>query len=501
TVDLSHHLFYQRLITDRCTLADAVQTFVKVLSDNHITTGEALTFEAESVASDPDQVDHYYGALAVKRLLESSSPQQIADYVNLAHKEALARRISILIHDDAVDLHLVEEALQEFAELPVGESQVSANIAIGIRVRLVSILISDNLFYIGVAKNYITMRDVAALTNRYIGKYGQRSRIGGKSAGMILANRILLPGFGEPSGFEDAVEEVESYYVTARVFNHFIEHNRLEEGHGLKYLEVEERDRFHDDLARRFLRGVFPKEVRVQLEEVLQKLGDGPLIVRSSSLLEDNMGFPFYGKYDSVFIANQGSPDDRLEELLGAIKQVYVSILASSVIEYRKDKSLLDYDDVMCVLIQRVVGNRHGDYFFPEVAGVAFSRNQYRWSPRIRAEDGVARIVYGLGTRAVDRSGDDYPRLVALSHPDLRPEGTRAEKIKYSQRYVDVLNLQTRQVESVHFIDLFAAIRTGDPGSQTLYTPERGLGCRRRRVVRSPVLSGHSGIRERGHHL
>jgi hypothetical protein len=63
-------------------------------------------------------------------------------------------------------------------------------------------------------------------------------------------------------------------------------------------------------------------------------------------------------------------------------------------------------------------------------------------------------MVMGLGTRAVDRTGDDYPRITSLSAPTLRPEVTKSEKIKYSQRYVDVLNLETKQLETVNFVDL-----------------------------------------------
>ena len=59
--------------------------------------------------------------------------------------------------------------------------------------------------------------------------------------------------------------------------------------------------------------------------------------------------------------------------------------------------------------------------FYPPLAGVAFGRNPFRWTQRIRREDGLARLVFGLGTRAVERT-DDYTRLVALSHPLLRPE-------------------------------------------------------------------------------
>ena len=456
-MELLEHLLYHELLDRACPLADAVHTIEKVLVDRGLIDADALTRQARDLADDPDddaEADRVYGALLVKTLFDRMDTPQIRDIINLSHKETLARRIWLRLRDEPVDLHEVERLLQEFAELPLGESQVSPNIAIGIRVQLISLLISDNLFYIGVAKNHITMRDVAALMNRFVGKYGQRSRVGGKSAGVILANRILRPVFGDTTGLEDRIAEAESYFLTAQVFNRFVEHNRLEEGHSLKYMEPDERDLARPELERRFRRGAFPEEILESMGDLVDTLGDGPLIVRSSSLLEDSMGFPFYGKYESVFIANQGSRAERIDGLVDAVKRVYISILSSSVLEYRKDKALLDYDDMMCVLVQRVVGSRHGRYFFPDAAGVAFSRNQYRWSPRIDPEAGVARLVFGLGTRAVDRSGDDYPRLVALSHPELRPEGTQGEKLKYSQRYVDALDLESEQVESVHFVDL-----------------------------------------------
>jgi pyruvate, water dikinase len=492
-MDLREHLFYQELLTDQCTLSDAVRTFEKVLVEKHAASLKDLHEQAAGAARDGaastgptnQAAARYYGALLIHTVLSSFPDEEIRDFINLAHKETLARRVSMLLHTDEVNLQEVETALAEFTALPIGESQISSNIAIGIRVQLISSFISDNLFYIGVAKFHITMRDTDALVRRFIGRYGQRCRVGGKSAGMILANRILKPVFGEPSGFEDQIEEVESYYLTAQVFNRFIELNQLEEGHGLKYLEAEEREDVRARLEERFRQGVFSDQTAEEIRGLLEKFGEGPLIVRSSSLLEDSMGFPFYGKYESIFVSNQGSPDERYEELIGAIKSVYVSILSSSVIEYRKDKALLDYEDMMSVLIQQVVGKRYGKYFFPATAGVAFSRNQYCWSARIDPNDGVARIVHGLGTRAVDRSGDDFPRLVSLGHPGLRPEGSLSEKLKYSQRFVDVLNLETRNVEAVHFVDLYNYIR--ENGADT-YAPAHAVSLISDNRFETPLL-------------
>jgi hypothetical protein len=88
-----------------------------------------------------------------------------------------------------------------------------------------------------------------------------------------------------------------------------------------------------------------------------------------------------------------------------------------------------------------VEGETYGQYFLPHAAGVAFSRNLYRWSQQIRKEDGFIRMVWGLGTRAVDRVGNDYPRLVALSHPLLLPQANIKDIHHYFQQYVDLIDL------------------------------------------------------------
>ena len=69
------------------------------------------------------------------------------------------------------------------------------------------------------------------------------------------------------------------------------------------------------------------------------------------------------------------------------------------------------------MVVQKVVGQRFGDTFFPFASGVMFSRNVYAWNPKIKKEEGLVRLVFGLGTRAVDRVGSDYPRMTPLSHP------------------------------------------------------------------------------------
>jgi len=197
------------------------------------------------------------------------------------------------------------------------------------------------------------------------------------------------------------------------------------------------------------LTGQLPVDILDSLRNLLDMVGQQPLIVRSSSLLEDNFGTSFAGKYESHFCPNQGTQEENLRDLTQAIIRIYASVFNPDALLYRRAKGLQDYDERMAILIQVVQGDRFGKYHLPEVAGVGFSHNLYRWSPQIRREDGFLRLVWGLGTRAVDRVGNDYPRLVALSHPMLHPATSTKELRHYSQQYVDLINIETNSFESL----------------------------------------------------
>ena len=168
----------------------------------------------------------------------------------------------------------------------------------------------------------------------------------------------------------------------------------------------------------------------------------------SSSLLEDSKGTAFSGKYRSLFLANSGRKEERLAALAEAVAEVYASIFNPDAIQYRAERGLLDYYEEMGILIQKVVGRAVGRYFFPAFAGVAFSNNDFRWSPRLRREDGVLRIVAGLGTRAVDRVENDYPVLVSPGQPGIRVNVMPEEAVHYSQRSIDVINMETGRFET-----------------------------------------------------
>jgi pyruvate,water dikinase len=206
---------------------------------------------------------------------------------------------------------------------------------------------------------------------------------------------------------------------------------------------------------------------------MLESYGQSPIIVRSSSILEDGFGNAFTGKYESVFLPNQGSPGERLDALLDAIRVIYASSLGEEALRYRERRGLLHSEEQMAVLVQRVSGAVQGRFFYPQLAGVALSYNPYVWNAGIDPQAGVVRLVFGLGTRAVERSDDDYTRVVALNAPALRPEMGLEEASQYAQRRVDVIDLADRRFRSVRFEDVVA--ESSDLPTQHFASP-RGRG-------------------------
>jgi hypothetical protein len=315
-----------------------------------------------------------------------------------------------------------------------------------IKVVLIKRMISDQLPFIGIAKNVLTIADLRRVYRRLIGG----GKIGGKAAGIVLAWKILRqqgPEIG--ADISHMVQIPESYFIGSQVIYDFSLLNNLDRFMNQKYRPIEEIRSEYPKLVQEYLKGKFPDSIVERLREILIKFRGVPLIVRSSSLLEDNFGYSFAGKYDSIFCPNQENDKQNLEDLLNAIRRIYASLSNPDALLYRKRHDLLDYDERMCVIIQPVQGERYGRYFLPPISGVAYSFNPFRWRPNIRRDDGFLRLVWGLGTRAVNRVDNDYPRLVALSHPQIRPDSSASAIRRYSQRMVDVLNIESNRLETL----------------------------------------------------
>jgi predicted nucleotidyltransferase len=264
------------------------------------------------------------------------------------------------------------------------------------------------------------------------------------------------------------VKVPKTYYITSDVLLHFMRHNNFDEVVEQKYKPINQVRFEYPHIVQTFKNAHFPPDVVNGLSAALDDLGDQPLIVRSSSILEDRIGAVFSGKYKSLFVANQGSKQQKLDALLDAVAEVYASTFGPDPIEYRAERNLIDFGEEMGIMIEQVVGTHVGKYFVPSFAGVAFSKNEFRWSPRIKREDGLIRLVPGLGTRAVDRLSDDYPVLIAPGQPGLRANASPDETARYSPKEIDVINLSNNTFETISIQDFMREVGEELPGVENM---------------------------------
>ena len=382
--------------------------------------------------------------VAGKNWLPLSHSREAAEVGASAHQSPLLETTRPLAPWESVYRRLVY-----YSNTPSGFDERDPE-QLALKQELGRILIGHHPVFNRLADRHFMLDDLFAIRNRLIGA----GRIGGKAAGMLLARRILMEEKDETGiDFAERLEGHDSFYIGSDVFFTFLVNNdlfrlrlQLTRDSAISHEEFQE-------VEQRFLAGRFSAFIQEQFRAMLDYYGQAPIIVRSSSLLEDSFGNAFAGKYRSVFCANQGDPEARLANFMQAVKLVYASALNPDALSYRRRRGLGENDEQMAILVQRVSGMPYRQYFFPTLAGVAFSRNLYAWNDRIDTRQGIIRLVFGLGTRAVERVGSDYPRMIAISHPSLRPE-VGAKVAKYSQRQVDLLDLEANQFESRFLADV-----------------------------------------------
>jgi hypothetical protein len=463
-----YHLFKKKALYPGLTpLIDAV--FLDVLEQKGIISREQIYDQAaeglrkDGLPNSEENLQTYVEALTDHHISRHLSWGEIENYINLARKKEKSQTLSMVVNRDQATSVEIYRALREFCDIPMGEVYISPEEAIGIRVALISRFISSQLPFLSLAKNHITIRDMDLILQKSLWSRKRPGRLGGKAAGMILALKILLPLLAKhETEMEEYIRVPDTWYLNSGVFSEFLDRNNLYLFHTYKYKTREEIEKEFQHIEGKFKSATFAPEVVQDFRKILEEIGEHPIIIRSSSLLEDSFGLAFSGKYLSVFLTNQGEIETRLAAFINGLKQVFASIFGPDPILYRLDHGLLDYDERMAMVVQKVVGRRFGDYFFPFVSGVLFSRNVYAWNPKIKKEEGLGRLVFGLGTRAVDRVGSDYPRMIPLSHPLLRPEITASQIKKYSQRKIDVLNLRKGSFETVDFRTLLSEVQHPD---------------------------------------
>jgi len=312
--------------------------------------------------------------------------------------------------------------------------------------RLCRIMIGRDERMLSLVRKHFTLEDLQTIKSRLIGT----GFIGGKAVGMLLANKIVSR---EEFDLNKHLEPHDSFYVGSDVFYTYLVEN------GCWKLRVEQKTKegyfkAAAQLREKLLTGRFPDQIREQFQEMIEYFGQSPIIVRSSSLLEDAFGNAFAGKYESLFCVNQGTPEERYERFEEAVRLVYASTMSEDALTYRLQRGLDQRDEQMALLVQRVSGSYRNSYFFPDLAGVGMSHNAFVWKPDLDPKAGMLRLVFGLGTRAVNRVEDDYPRIIALDQPLVRPVSGMDDIRKYSQHRVDLLDTGENALMTVPFRQL-----------------------------------------------
>ncbi len=381
----------------------------------------------------------------------------------------------------------IADAIRRYNDVLLGRSGLALSNIKSLRVSLIQRFLTEQLDFINVAKEVVRITDFIDIVDRVTMTKGCYGKLGGKASGLALAEWILAQPDVQDSGFSSDVKTPRTWYIISDAVMDFIKHNQLDDVMEQKFKEITQVRREYPNMIQLFKNSTFPPEVIIGLSRALDYFGEVPLIIRSSSLLEDRFGTAFSGKYKSLFIANQGTKTERLDAIMDAVAEVWASVLGPDAIEYRRERGLLEFIEEMGVLIQEVIGKRVGRYWMPSFAGVAFSQNEFRWSPRIKREDGLIRLVPGLGTRAVDRIGDDFPILAVPAQPGLRASQSLDEVLRYSPRKADVINLENNKFETIELEDLVKEVGSEYPGLDKVFSVfEDGMLHKRSRFMMHP---------------
>ena len=300
--------------------------------------------------------------------------------------------------------------------------------------------------------------------------------IGGKACGMLLSRKIVENHRPDIFG---RFEPHDSYYIGSDVFYAYIVDN------GFWDLRIKQRTEegffaLAGEFEQKIMEGKFPARIEAEFRRILDYYGNDPVIVRSSSILEDGFGNAFAGKYESVFCGGQENPEERMRAFEEAVKTVYASTMSMSALDYRKRRGLDKRDEQMAILVQRVSGSRYDGFFMPCTAGVGYSASPYRMGAE-HPKNGMLRLVMGLGTAAVDRRTGSYPRLVSLDNPTKVLSTDVNDRQQFSQRIVDAISAESNDVEG------FDAMKIGDAVPRFL-----------KNMVYSHNYETESRLRERG---
>ena len=256
--------------------------------------------------------------------------------------------------------------------------------------------------------------------------------LGGKARGLAFMNMLLHQHADILQKFPNVTIRLpQTLVITTDEFDRFTKMNSLD--------DLAKKDLPDDDIANLFMVGSLSPGLVDQLRVLLEEIRY-PLAVRSSSLLEDAQYRAYAGLYNTYMLANNHDDlDCRLEQLINAVRMVFASTYFSGPKAFSKRVGQRTGERKMAVILQELVGARHGSHFYPAISGVAQSYNYYPFA-RMKPQDGIAAIALGLGKSVM---GGETSLRFSPGHPTVLPDrSTMDDILKNSQRYFYALDMQ-----------------------------------------------------------
>ncbi len=385
----------------------------------------------------------------ISQIIIDTARTYISDDIMLKHIQRWIQEEKLSYLSQVVNRNLsieeVADSIRRYYEMAPASHDVRNPSKWGIQVSLIRRFLSEQPQYINTAKHLVDICDFRSLLKNLVFSVESRGKLGGKNAMLFLVDHIIKKELKDNRLFEN-VKIPRTWFISSDVIYHFMHYNNFDDVVEQKYKDIDQIVLEYPQIVEFFKNGQFPEDIIKKLSAALDDLHDNPLIVRSSSLLENQIGSTFFEKYKSVLLINKGTKRQRLDALMKAVAKVYASTFSPVSLEYRRKHDLIDFAEEMGIMIQEVVGLDIGNYYLPLCSGIAYSDNVYRWSDLAKAEDGLICIAPGLRTCTDD---DNETELTLLTLPDSHISGNKSQVIKKgddSSKSILVLDKDKEQV-------------------------------------------------------
>jgi hypothetical protein len=403
--------------------------------------------------------DNYFGNNLGPSLLD-----QIIEEVLATHHQMPATVSELTFNPEIAPWQLLFRQGLSYENLPQPKLKKVHHHLEEVKVVLIKRLLSDHLRFIGVAKHIFSISDLRWIYDRLIGA----GKIGGKASGILLAWKVLeRKGAQVGPDISQLVDVPESYFVGSETIYEFIYVNKLERFVNQKYLTPEERFTQYPAIVDAFMNGEMPTHVVEQLQEILRRLDGRPYMVRSSSLLEDNLSHAFAGTYESFVCFNQANNQENLNSLINSIRKIYASTFNPHAMQERQKHGLIDYDERMAVIIQPLHGEQHGRYFWPTIVGKGISQNSFFPINGEQAKDGILRLVWGFDERSPNPFTDGNAATIPLDHPRTRNGNGKQSP----QKKIRVIDLEENQFK---LLPISEVLKPGCPNLHVIASKMKG---------------------------